>query len=188
MGEGRQMRRRIGVFMGEITSEYQIVVLKSIFKKAGELDYDVFVFCNFGAYGDNVLYAEGEKGIIRLPDCSKLDGIIVAEDTFDIDGMEVELQKLLEKKAACPVVYIRDAKENFYNVLVEDGEAIADMVRHFIRQHGFHDICFMTGDMRSQDARKRYQSFLSVMEEAEIPVTKHMVFEGDYWRKKGKKR
>ncbi|MBO5057336.1 MAG: GGDEF domain-containing protein [Lachnospiraceae bacterium] len=186
MGEGRQMRRRIGVFMGEITSEYQIVVLKSIFKKAGELDYDVFVFCNFGAYGDNVLYAEGEKGIIRLPDCSKLDGIIVAEDTFDIDGMEGELQKLLEKKAACPVVYIRDAKENFYNVLVEGGEAIADMVRHFIIHHGFRDICFMTGDMRSQDARERYQSFLSVMEEAKIPVTKHMVFEGDYWRKKGK--
>lgn len=186
MREGRKMRKRIGVFMGEVTSEYQIIVLKSIFKKAGELDYDVFVFCNFGAYGDNVLYAEGEKGIIRLPDFSKLDGIIVATDTFDIDGMEGELQGILKEKAKCPVVYMRDAKEDFYNVLIEDSAPIADMVRHFINQHGFRDICFMTGDLQSRDGRKRYQAFLDVMEEEKIPVTGNMVFEGDYWRKKGK--
>ena len=51
------MRRKIGIFMGEVESEYQEVILKSIFARAKELDYDVFVFCNFGSYGDNVLYA-----------------------------------------------------------------------------------------------------------------------------------
>lgn len=180
------MRKRIGIFIGEITSEYQEVVLKAIFRKAGELDYDVFVFCNFGGYGDNVLYAEGEKDIIRIPEFSKLDGIIVAEDTFDIDGMESELEGLLKEKAKCPVVYMRDSKDSFYNVLVEDGEAIADMTRHFIRHHGFKDICFMTGNMRSEDAKKRYHAFMNVMKEEGIPVTDHMIFEGNYWRKKGK--
>lgn len=180
------MRRKIGIFMGEVESEYQEVILKSVFARAKELDYDVFVFCNFGSYGDNVLYAEGEKSVIRIPDLSKLDGIMVAEDTFDIDGMANELYGLLKKHAKCPVVYLRDSKDGFYNVLVEDGEAIADMTRHFIRHHGFRDICFMTGDMRSEDAQKRYRWFLTVMEEEKIPVTEHMIFEGDYWRTRGK--
>lgn len=62
------MRKKIGVFMGEVIAEYQEAVLKAIFAKAKELDYDVFVFANFGAYGNKILYAEGEKGIITLPD------------------------------------------------------------------------------------------------------------------------
>ena len=180
------MRKKIGIFMGEITSEYQEVVLKAIFKKAKGMNYDVFVFCNFGAYGDNLLYAEGEKSSIRIPDISKLDGIIVADDTFDIDGMESELFQLLKKEAKCPVVYLRNSRENFYSVMVEDGEAIADMTRHFIKHHGFRDICFMTGYMESEDAKKRLEWFLRVMREEQIPVTKNMIFEGDWWRAKGK--
>lgn len=180
------MKKKIGIFIGEITSEYQEIILKAIFKKAGQLNYDVFVFCNFGAYGDNLLHSEGEKAVIRLPQISKLDGVIVAEDTFDIDGMAAELYAHLKKYAKCPVVYMRDSKETFYNVLVKDGEAIADMTRHFIEHHGFRDICFMTGDMASEDAQIRYRSFMDVMDKAGIPVTEHMVFEGDYWRHKGK--
>lgn len=180
------MRRKIGVFMGEVESEYQEVILKSVFRRAKELNYDVFVFCNFGSYGDNVLYAEGEKSVIRIPDISKLDGIMVAEDTFDIDGMAAEIYRLVKEYAKCPVVYLRDSKDDFYNVLVEDGEAIADITRHFIHDHGFRDVCFMTGDMKSEDAQKRYRWFLTVMEEEKIPVTEHMVFEGDYWRTKGR--
>lgn len=180
------MRRKIGVFMGEVESEYQEVILKAIFRRARELDYDVFVFCNFGSYGDNMLYAEGEKSAIRIPELSKLDGIIVAEDTFDIDGMPGEVYQLLKEKAKCPVIYLRDSNDDFYNVLVEDGEAIADITRHFIHDHGFRDICFMTGDMKSPNAQKRYRWFLTVMDEEKIPVTEHMVFEGDYWRTKGK--
>ncbi len=180
------MKKKIGILMGEITSEYQEVVVKTMFRKAKEAGYDVFTFCNFGAYGDNVLYAEGEKSVIRIPVFEELDGIVVADDTFDIDGMETEVLNLLKEKARCPVVYLRNPNDVFYNVLVEDGEAIADITRHFVRHHGFRDICFMTGNMNSEDARKRYRWFLTVMDEEKIPVTEHMVFKGDWWREKGK--
>ena len=38
------MRQKIGIFIGEVTSEYQEVILKAIFRKTKELNYDVFVF------------------------------------------------------------------------------------------------------------------------------------------------
>lgn len=180
------MRKRIGVFMGEVGAEYQKLVLRTIFQKAGELDYDVFVFSIFGAYGVNMLYAEGEKAMIYLPDFSELDGVIVAEDTMDVDGMGEELEHILRERAKCPVVYLRTPKEDFYNVRIEDIEAMEKVTRHFVKDHGFRDICFMKGKNSFEDAQNRYKGFLNVMREAGIPVTEHMVFEGDYWREKGK--
>lgn len=180
------MRKRIGVFIGEVGAEYQRTVLHSIFNRAKELDYDVFVFANFGSYNDNVLYAEGEKAIVYLPEVSAFQGLIVAEDTLDIDGMGAELEEYLRKNAACPIVYLRSPKDDFYNIRVDDLEAMEDVTRHFVVEHGFRDICFITGKKEYADAQNRYRGFLNVMEEAGISVTEHMVFEGDYWREKGK--
>ena len=180
------MRKRIGIFMGEATQEQQEIILKAAFEKANSLGYDVFVFCNFGAYGDNVLHTEGQKSVVAIPDLATLDGIIVAEDTFDIEGMGTELRAYLKKEAECPVVYLRSFNKDSYSILISDGEAIAEMTEHFIYQHGFRDICFMSGPYDSEDAMSRYRNFKMVMEKAGIEVTKHMVFEGDYWRAKGK--
>ena len=63
--------------MGYITQNYQKEVLQAIFKEANELGYTVFCFANFGAYGDKVLYAEGERGIMYLPDLTQLDGCLL---------------------------------------------------------------------------------------------------------------
>lgn len=178
------MRKRIGIFMGEVTLELQEKMLKGIFGKAKELNYDAFAFCNFGAYGDNVLYAEGEKNVVQIPDIRLLDGIIVGEDTFDIDGMGDELYALL-KNATCPVVYLKDPREGFYNVMVEQRAAIEDITRHFVKDHGFRDVCFMSGSFSRMDAQARYQGFLDVLMEENIPITEHMVFEGDFWVDKG---
>ncbi len=179
------MRKRIGIFMGEVTLELQENMLKGIFRKAKELDYDAFVFCNFGAYGDNVLYAEGEKAVIQIPDISKLDGIIVGEDTFDIDGMGTELYTVLKRQAKCPVVYLKDPREGFYNVMVEQRAAIEDITRHIVKEHGLRDVCFMSGSLSRMDAQARYQGFLDVLMEEDIPFHEHMMFEGDFWVEKG---
>ena len=180
------MRKRIGIFMGEVTLELQEKMLKGIFRKAKELNYDAFAFCNFGEYGDNVLYAEGEKGVIQIPDISMLDGIIVGEDTFDIAGMGNDLYTILKREANCPVVYLKDPREGFFNVMVEQRAAIEDITRHFVKDHGFRDVCFMSGSLSRMDAQARYQGFLDVLMEEDIPITEHMVFEGDFWVEKGK--
>lgn len=180
------MRRRIGVFIGEATATYQKVLLKAVMAKAKELDYDVFVFASYGLYGDDILYAKGEMGMVEVPDLTLLQGIIVCDDTFDIMDMDKVLERRLRKEAKCPVVYVRTPKEGFYNILIDDEQAMEEMTRHFVYEHGFRDICFMKGKDDYVDAQDRYRGFLNVMEEIGIGVTEHMVFHGNYWRDKGK--
>ncbi len=180
------MRERIGVFVGEAFGEYQKSTLQAINARAKELNYDVFVFASFGAYGDNLLYAEGEQKIFSLPNFSDLSGVIVEEDTFDIAGMDERLEKILREKCTCPVVYLKIPKDGFYNVLTENKQIMKDITRHFVKEHGITDICYMSGKKEYLDARERLSGFLEVMQEEQIEVTEHMIFHGDYWHEKGK--
>ncbi len=180
------MRKRIGVYMGEATATYAKVALASIYQRAKELNYDVFVLASYGSYGNDIMYTQGEISSVELAVFDSLDGIIVCDDTFDIAGMSGILEERLKKYAKCPVVYLRAGKQGFYSVVIDDVKAMEDITKHFVYEHGFRDICFMKGKAEAPDAQARYKGFLNVMKEAGIEVTEHMVFNGNFWRDKGK--
>lgn len=180
------MRKRIAVFMSELIAEYQETVLKTIFAEANGLGYDVFVFSGYGSYDNNVLYAEGERNLIKIPDLKTFDGIIVGDDTFDIYGMDQELSEMLQEQAECPVVYIRNDNVHFNSITFDDHETMAEMTRYFIHERGVTDLCFMSGPLDMTDAVFRQQGFMEAMSEAGLVVYDRMLFEGDYWRLKGK--
>lgn len=180
-----EMKKRIVVFIGEIAGAYQQIVVKRIISYANQLGYDVAIICSYGLYNDDMMYSDGEKACINLPDCASFDGIIVAEDLFDIPNMGDELYQNLKSEAKCPVVYLRSKREGFYSILVENVLSTEKMVRHFTDVHGFTDICYMAGKADNIDSIERLQGYLNVMNEKHILVTEHMIFEGDYWRDKG---
>lgn len=180
------MAGRIAVFIGQITQEYQSEMLRTVVGTAKELDYRLDIFSEFGSYGDNYLHAEGERNIINLPYIEDYDGIIVAPDTFGIKEMEKRLDiLLLGRTMSAPVVSIRQEKDCFYNVQIDNRASMTTLVEHFVTEHGLERICFMQGRSDLKDAQERYRGYLDVMEKYHLPVTEHMVFEGNYWRDKG---
>lgn len=179
------MPKKIAMFVGQLIQDYQNNVLESMVDTAQGLGYEAEVFSNIGTYGENYLHAEGEKNIINLPCLKDYVGIILAPDTYNVKGMYEELADKVEREAHCPVVNLRYEDERFYNVVIDDVSAMSDMVEHFITIHEFKHICFMTGRMDMQDAQRRLRGYRETMEKYNLPVTEHMIFEGDYWRNKG---
>ncbi|MDO4187419.1 MAG: GGDEF domain-containing protein [Lachnospiraceae bacterium] len=180
------MRKKIAIYIGEIGGAFQHIMIQAITAKANALGYDVVAICSFGSYNYDILYAEGEKASINLADPSMFDGIIVTEDLFDNPGMEDELYEKLKKEAKCPVVYLRTHREGLHGILLENYVSMERMVRHFTDDHGFTDICYMSGKAGNYDAAERLRAFMDVMKEKNIPVTEHMIFHGDFWRDKGR--
>lgn len=180
------MKKRIALFMNELMNEFQAEVVPLIIEEANALDYDVFVFAGYGSYNDNVMYAEGEKNLIKIPDLSTFDGIIVGEDTFDIYGMEQALLEIISRDAKCPAVFIRSEHEKFHSIVYDDVNNMSMIARYFIEEKGFTDICFMSGPKSVPDAMYRTQGFMEAMMEAGIQVTNKMIYEGNYWRNRGK--
>lgn len=179
------MKRKIAVYIGEIGGAFQHTIMKTISAKAREFGYDIMVFCTFGTYSFDMLYAEGEKACVKLSEPSMFDGIIVTEDLFDNPGMGDELYEKLKKEAKCPVVYLRTYREGFHSILLENYTSMKSLVRHFTEDHGFDDMCYMSGKVGNLDSSERLRAFMDVMAEKKIPVTDNMIFHGDFWRDKG---
>ena len=177
--------KKIAVFVGELPATYQTAVTEGIIEEAAARGVQTIVFTNDGVYGQNVFFAYGEKNVINVPFLEDYDGIIIAGDTFGIDGMYEELTDLIEREAKCPVVCVRQKDERFYNVLVDNCRAMSDMVEHFITHHGFTRICFMTGKLEMYDAQRRLLGYIDTMQKHGLSVTPDMVYEGDYWRNRG---
>lgn len=180
------MRKRIGLLLGECDNEYAMEFIPYVFEEAKRFDYDVVVFGNYGAYDQNLsLYSDGEKSVYKIPDYSTFDGFIVEESRFNIQGMEKDLFRYISKNCDVPVVYLKAKKDKFNSVIASDKDAIKGITEHFIKVHKFTNICHMAGRRDLQDALDRMQGYLEAMEEAQLKVSNHMVYWGDYWYNKG---
>lgn len=178
--------KKIALFIGEVLAEYQSEVTGSIIQEVRKRGYSLHIFHNFGAYNFNVFHGDGEKSLIYIPDLGSYDGIVLAGDTFNVEGMYEELADKLQRETDCPVVCLRRGDSRFHSIVAENYSPICEMVRHFIQVHGFRRICFMSGKRTLKDAQQRLQAYLDTMQENGLPVTEHMVFHGDYWKNKGK--
>lgn len=176
--------KKIALFVGEVSAEYQSEVTNGIIESVRQQGYSLHIFNNFGAYSSNVFHGYGEKSIIYIPDLSSYDGIILAGDTFNVEGMYEELTELLQHNE-CPVICLRKEDTRFHSVLTEDYGPIRDMVEHFINTHHFQRICYMSGKREMKDAQIRLRAYLETMEKYALPVTEHMIFHGNYWKNLG---
>ncbi|MCR5337998.1 MAG: GGDEF domain-containing protein [Lachnospiraceae bacterium] len=188
-------RKRIGLFMSEITQFFQFYCGKALSRLIHERDMDLIVYASFGSYsspyGRNLLSEIGKKNIIYLPDYKALDAIIVLPNSFDIPGMDTEFLELVKEKADCPVICLQndysDRYPEFYSITIENLDSMYAMTRHIIEHHKCTDICYMSGPFTSKDSPDRLKGFQLAMAEAGLNVGPNSVYEGNYWTNRGKK-
>jgi diguanylate cyclase (GGDEF)-like protein len=174
-------RKTIGVFVAQIHQEYQRVLASGINKRAQELGYNVAYFSNFLGYGE-FQYESGEKSIALLPWYGDLDGIITLPDTMFAHGFDEQIKEYVRRYAGCPVVSIRQRSEEFYNVLVEDSTILDDILKHFIIDHGYKKINFLTGPKDNPVSLERLDSYRRIMKEHHLEVKEEQIFYGDFWK------
>ena len=62
----------------------------------------------------------------------QLDGILVAPDTYEIEGFRDELMNVIRERACCPVVAIRHTSEELDCVQTNETEAITPLLLHLL--------------------------------------------------------
>lgn len=175
-------RKQIAVFLGEIGRDYQKNFINELRKVAFAKDYDVFVFNNFGAYNATALFDLGERDVINIPVYSEFEGIISLPDTFDIDGMEQMLIDKVRMESDRPIVSVRNGSIETNRIVFDNYGTLYEMTNHFIYDHGFKNICFMSGPLSAEDAVERLKGFTDAMRDAGLEVTEDIIIEGDYWK------
>ena len=127
--------------------------------KRWQMDIIWLFFSTFGEYDNNHDYVEGESNCLYIPNYDELDGIILCLDVFDIPGMAGKLIEQVKEKAHCPVISIRQKRDEFISVLSDDKKAIMAMVDHLIDEHNAKRIYYLSGPSYMHDIRMREDGF-----------------------------
>ncbi len=178
-------RKRIAIFGSGLTSRYKRSYCRAYSTAAEKLDIDLVVFNTYGMIGrGNALTDDFESEILNYIDLSQFDGIVYDSEGYNVDGMADKVEIKL-KSAKCPVVSISSKVDGFYSIDFDDAGGLRMMIDHFIKDHHFTKIGFMSGNLDHPDAVTRLEEFRSVMKEYGMPEDGVGMFEGDFWFNKG---
>lgn len=179
-------RKTIGVFAENVKGEFPNKLCQGISAEARKAGYNVAVFSPFGNYGQNMHFYKGDRQLYQMPEYEDFDGVIMALDTMEDPESRKAVLTQVRQRCHCPVVSIREVISGANNLLVDNTTCMEGIIRHFIEEHGFTRICFMTGPEDHWDARERLNCFRREMLQHELPVEDHQIFYGDFWKNKGK--
>ena len=88
-------RKTIGVFICKAYSLFDNAVYRALEEAAKRYDYDVVVFTTVGYFSSQNEYDSQERGMFAFAPIEQLDGIIVAPDTYEVEGFREQLEEEL---------------------------------------------------------------------------------------------
>lgn len=183
-------RKKIGVIIGQCEQDSQTEALKGIFSKAFEHDMDVLVFSTF-LRADSSKSKEAsmsDSNIINMVNFDALDGVIYCPDYCVISGYQQRIEEKLEKHCKDkPVVFMDLTSDKYPYILANDELGIKKMVEHFIIEHGFIDIAFVTGPEDNEHSQSRLKGFKEAMKEHSLDIKPNRIFYGDFWYNDGER-
>ena len=175
-------RRTIGVFLCKAYAMFEEAVYHTLEKTAKKYDLDVIIFTTVGYHSSQNEYDAQERGMFAFAPIEQLDGIIVAPDTYEIEGFREELHTELVSRAKCPVISIRHKGSGFDCVFTDEDYAHRPLIRHLLEEHGLKKISFLAGYEGHPDSEIRLQVFLEEMAAHGIPVDeKKQIAHGNMW-------
>ncbi|MDE6707598.1 MAG: GGDEF domain-containing protein, partial [Oscillospiraceae bacterium] len=179
--------RNIAVIVAGIDEEYQNSILEGIIDCAKANNINISCFSSFSGVIANQRYDTGEYNIYELMNEEKFDAMILMTNT--IGNLEKRNKIIARAKASGLPVVILDGEddESFYHVRINNTKAMREIVQHVIVEHHAEQICYVSGPLANPEARARYQAFLEVMEEHQLPVADNQVYFGEFRAIDGKK-
>lgn len=180
-----QDRKKIAVFVSGIYKEYQRVIIKGMIEEAKKLNFELFIFSSFANEEADEKRDKGEYNIFNLPDINRFDGVISLINTIQSKTTQALYEKC--KKSGVPFVDIDNITNGSYFVGIDNASAMRAIVEHFIKDHGFTRLNFITGPMTNPEAKIRFDTYRKVLEENGIEYDERRVYFGQFYRKHGTK-
>ncbi len=176
----------IAVIVAGIDEEYQYNIICGINKYARENDINVSYFAAFGGILGSRKFDIGEYAIYKLTDFSKFDGVILMNNTISDSAVKEMVTERVRRSGVPTVVFDCGDIHEFCNVSINNNEAMKELVRHVIREHGASVINYISGPLSNPEAVDRYRAFIEVMAENGLSIDEERVYFGEFRSMDGK--
>ena len=179
-------RKTIGVFLCKAYSFFDNAVYSALEEGAKKHDLDIIVFTTVGYFSSQNDYDAQERSMFSFAPIEKLDGILVAPDTYEIEGFREQLLAELISRAKCPVISIRHKGGTFDSVYTDDEAAFRPLIRHLLEDHRLTRVSFLAGYKGHPDSELRLQVYREEMAAHGLAVDEEKdIAYGNMWLNSG---
>lgn len=179
MVEHQQTRPTIALFIHEtFGTHYQFSILTGVVDAVR--DYDVNLICVCGSEFDVPRdYSRNANLIYNWVDESNIDGIMMVSTIFNYVDAEFQT-RYCKRLDPLPLRVLGQISADVPNTTIDNMSGLRDVIRHLISRHGFRHLAFVGGPRYNKDADERYQTYMDVLAEYQIPLDPNLVLEGDF--------
>ncbi len=172
--------KNIAVLMTALDSDGQAETLKGIEAYAKNHNCNVAVFLWFTGAFEKDKHNSGEINIVNLPDLNLFDGVILFSNTIHMENNEKRIRELMSELTK-PLVSIGCKMNDAPAIYTDSYTAMRELVEHYVVDHSMRRIHFVKGIEGNPDAEARFQAYVDVLTEHNIPIVPERISQGDFY-------
>jgi len=143
-------------------------------------EHDLHLVCYPGRLVRSPVEFESQRNVIyRMVDAQVIDGIVMMGGLNAWVDTE-STYSFLKGFAPIPVVTTGIVLEGIPGVTVDNYHGMQAIVEHLIQVHNRRRIAFIRGQANHQEALERYQAYLDVLKQRQIPFDPELVYQGNF--------
>lgn len=135
---------------------------------AHQSDMDLYIFQSFGNFSMDEKHNAGEYNIVRLPDFSEFDGILLDLATVSQPDLIAEIIERA-KLSSIPAISLLEQIPGLYHSGIDNYEAISRIVEHLITEHGCRTLNFIGGPEFNRENQLRFKAYRDALLRHGIP-------------------
>jgi len=178
-------KKRIALLLAQADEPYQQGIIRGVKSRAKEAGYSVCIYSMHVKYQNNKEREKGEANIYRLIDYDAFDAVIILSDTIQTPGVEKRLEEDIHEHFKGAVIAVDTDSRYFQSFWTDGYPAVYATVSHFIEEHNYKDIAYLTGRENHAHSRRRLQAYKDAMAAHDLPVRDDRIFFGDFWYTSG---
>lgn len=172
--------KNIAVLLTALDYDAQVETLRGIEEYGKSHGFNIAVFVWFTGPAERDKQNLGEVNIAFLPDFNLFDGVIVFANAMHHEQNRKRLEALFEE-ATCPIVTIGCKIKNYTNVYTDGYVAMRELMEYLVGEKKLTKIHFVKGFAGNPDGESRYQAYVDVLTEHNIPIVSERVTHGDFY-------
>ncbi len=176
--------RDVALLLDRIDEPYQSELFEAL--RSAALERGLSLVCLLGGPPR----ARDESGdprarIFELALCADLAGAVIAAKNLSSRSARTSLASMAELLSPAPTVSLGAMLEGVPAVLLDNHDAMRQLVSHMIQTHGKRNIAFVRGPHGNEEAEDRYRGYLRALFDHEITPDESLVVPGDLDRASG---
>ncbi len=172
----RRRRPTLGLIIADIECAWSIPQWLGVHDGAKE--HDVNLICFAGSSLRSPSWSHAQNNVLYdLIDPAQLDGLILWTAGFDNYVSQAEVLEFCTKYHPLPIVCAENALPGFPSVLMDQEQAIHEVMVHMIEVHGYRRIGFIQDDAKGHlGFQARYHGYTNTLTEYNILFDPDLVF------------